>query len=150
MYPIEQCSSIIDHHPNTCGCCGEALSGEDKNPYRHQIVELPPITPIVVEHRLHQLVCSQCGNTTRAVWPIDVNPSGYGERVVATVARKSGLYRHSHRMVKTAMEDLFGIPMSKPTVNRLRMEASMALKDPVDSAKKYVQHQPVVAADETS
>ncbi|NEO10490.1 MAG: hypothetical protein F6K51_35240, partial [Moorea sp. SIO3I8] len=42
----------------------------DKNPYRHQIVELPPITPIVVEHRLHQLVCSQCGNTTRAVWPI--------------------------------------------------------------------------------
>ena len=39
LYPIEKCSSSYDHHPITCACCGESLSGEDTNPYRHQIVE---------------------------------------------------------------------------------------------------------------
>ncbi len=43
LYPIEKCSSVIDYHPETCTCCGENLSGEDTNPYRHQIVEIPPI-----------------------------------------------------------------------------------------------------------
>lgn len=98
LYPIEQCSSVIDHHPKTCGGCGEQLSGEDVNPYRHQIVELPPISPIVVEHRLHQLGCHECGSTTRATLSVDANPSGYGAIVVATVAVLSGLYRHSQRM----------------------------------------------------
>ncbi|MEH2190094.1 MAG: IS66 family transposase zinc-finger binding domain-containing protein [Nostoc sp.] len=55
--------------------------GEDANPYRHQIVEIPPINPIIVEHRLHQLVCQQCGILTRAKLPQDVHPSGYGVRV---------------------------------------------------------------------
>lgn len=150
LYPVERCDNIVDHHPTTCSCCGEQLSGSDTNPYRHQIVEIPPITPIVIEHRLHQLVCQQCGFFNRATLPTDVNPSGYGARVVATVAVLSGLYRHSQRMVQTAMQDLFDIPMSLGTVNHLRQEASVALKDIVDQAKQYVQQQAVVGADETS
>lgn len=51
LYPIEECSDVIDHQPTACSCCGEKLSGEDVNPYRHQIVEIPPISPIVIEHR---------------------------------------------------------------------------------------------------
>jgi transposase len=150
LYPVERCSSTVDHHPTTCSCCGEQLNGSDTNPYRHQIVEIPPIRPIVIEHRLHQLVCQQCGSSTRATLPTEVNPSGYGARVVATVAVLSGVYRHSQRMVQTAMRDLFDIPMSLGTVNRLRQEASIAVKDIVDEAKQYVKKQPVVGADETS
>lgn len=112
LYPIEKCSDVIEHHPTTCPCCGESLIGEDKNPYRHQIVEIPPIEPIVIEHRLHQLTCERCGTLTRATWPNDVSPSGYGVRVVALVALLSGVYRNSQRMVQSAMADLFGISMS--------------------------------------
>ena len=53
-------------------------------------------------------------------------------------------------MVQTAMQDLFDIPMSLGTVNSLRLEASIAVKDIVNEAKQYVQKQPVVGADETS
>lgn len=150
LYPIEQCESIIDHHPKTCSCCGEKLSGEDATPYRHQVVDIPPISPIVIEHRLHQLMCEQCGTSTRATLPIEVNPSGYGARVVAMVALLSGVYRHSQRMVQSAMLDLFWISMSLGTVNSLRQEASAAVADAVEEAKKYVQHSYVVGADETS
>ncbi|MEH1984094.1 MULTISPECIES: hypothetical protein [unclassified Nostoc] len=40
------------------------------------------------------------------------------------VAVLSGLYRHSQRMVQSAMQDIFGISMSLGTVNKLRLEAS--------------------------
>ena len=150
LYPIEKCSSSYDHHPITCACCGESLSGEDPNPYRHQIVEIPPIEPIVVEHRLHQLTCCKCGTQTRAKLPADVNPSGYGVRVVAVVALLSGLYRNSQRMVQSALAELFDISISLGTVNKLRLEASNAVANCVDEAKLYVQHSSVVGADETS
>lgn len=150
LYPIEKCSDVIEHHPTTCPCCGESLSGEDKNPYRQQIVEIPPIEPIVIEHRLHQLTCGQCGTLTRATLPNNVSPSGYGVRVVALVALLSGVYRNSQRMVQSAMADLFGISMSLGTVNTIRQEASNAVANCVNEAKLYVQQQPVVGADETS
>lgn len=150
LYEPSECESVLNHHPITCSCCGEKLSGEDANPYRHQIVEIPPIKPIVVEHRLHQLVCDICGTSTRAALPLDVNPSGYGTRVVAMIAVLSGLYRHSQRMVQSAMSNVFGIPMSLGTVNKLRFEASSALESIVEEAKTYVQNSRVVGADETS
>ena len=150
LYESSECESVLDHHPETCRCCGERLNGEDANPYRHQIVEIPPIKPIIVEHRLHLLMCEQCGTLTRATLPDDVHPSGYGIRVVALVAVSRYLYRHSQRMVQTALADIFGISMSLGTVNKLRLEASDALESAVEEAKIYVQNSPVVGADETS
>jgi transposase len=150
LYPIEDCSEIIEHYPEQCPSCGEALSGCDTNPYRHQIVEIPPILPKVIEHRLHQLTCSSCGSKTRASLPLDVNPSGYGVRVVALVALLSGVYRNSQRLVQSAMKEVFGISMSLGTVNRLRLEASNAVASCVDEAKLYIQSAQVVGADETS
>lgn len=150
LYEVEECEEVLNHHPIACSCCGEKLSGEDANPYRHQIVEIPPIKPIVIEHRLHQLVCDNCGTSTRAALPVDINPSGYGERLVALVAVLSGLYRHSQRMVQNALADVFGITMSLGMVNKLRLEASSALEVVVEEAKAYVQNSRVVGADETS
>ena len=150
LYAVEQCQSVTEHYPKVCRGCGGELSGEDANPYRHQIVEMPPIIPEVKEHRLHQLECQQCGQLTRAELPKEVNPSGYGPRVVATVGVLSGVYRHSQRMVMSAMQDLFGVSMCLGSVNRLRQEASMAVAQVVEEAQQYVQQQPVVGADESS
>ncbi|WP_414528588.1 IS66 family transposase [Nodularia chucula] len=150
LYPIEECSEVINHHPEECANCGATLTGVDTNPYRHQIVEIPPISPIIIEHRLHQLTCTGCGTKTRAILPFDVNPSGYGVRVVALVALLSGVYRNSQRMVQSAMQEVFGISISLGTVNKLRLEASNSVAACVDEAKRYIQNANIVGADETS
>ncbi len=95
-------------------------------------------------------MCKECGTLTRATLPMEVDPSGYGVRVVAIVGVLSGLYRHSQRMVQSAMQDLFGISMSLGTVNNLRLEVSNAVESAVEEAKIYVQNSRVVGADETS
>jgi hypothetical protein len=53
-------------------------------------------------------------------------------------------------MVQSAMRDLFGVTMCLGSVNRLRLDASKAVAQPVEEAQQYVQQQPVVGADETS
>ena len=149
LYPVEDCARVTDYYPQTCACCGERLTGFDPNPYRHQVVEIPPIQLDIEEHRLHQLICDHCGQKTRATLPEEVEASGYGDRVVSIVSLMSGMYRHSHRMVVSAMSDLFGLRISLGSVNRLRREASEAVSIPVASAQVYVQSQPIVGADET-
>lgn len=149
LYDESECSSVENHFPSTCKCCGEELSGLDENPYRHQMVDIPPIKLEIIEHRLHQLECNHCGTKTRANLPENVWESGYGATVVAMVSLMSGVYRHSHRMIVDGMRDFFGVKMSLGMVNRLRNEASEALSVAVESAKIYIQSAPIVNADET-
>ncbi len=149
LYALEECTSVHDHLPKTCGCCGEELFGFDLSPYRHQVVEIPPIQLKIEEHRLHQIQCHHCGETTRAELPEWAERSGYGPTIVGLVSLMSGVYRHSHRMIVSAMSDFFGIKISLGTVNRLRNEASCALSLAVEEAKAYIQSAEKVCADET-
>jgi transposase len=149
LIAVEKCKSVEDYIPTECKECGHKLSGKDSNPYRHQVVELPPIEPVVAEYRLHQLECQHCGTLTRAKLPEGVSASGYGVRVVAVAAILSGLYRMSERMVQTAFQDLFGIVMALGTVNSLRQEASLAVAQPVAEAACYVKEQPIINSDES-
>jgi len=43
LLPSEQCAEVIPHVPTTCRGCGEALSGVDPEPHRHQVVDIPKI-----------------------------------------------------------------------------------------------------------
>ncbi|NER01047.1 MAG: IS66 family transposase, partial [Cyanothece sp. SIO2G6] len=150
LKPSEACDQVEELRPSVCSACGSPLSGSDARPHRHQAIELPPIEPVVIEYRLHQLSCPSCGHQTRASLPAGVSPSGYGERLSAIVSLLSGPYRQSYRQVCGLMEDLFGVSLSRGAVGRLRAEMSEALSAPVAAAKDYVQSQPVMHSDETS
>jgi hypothetical protein len=61
------------------------LEGEDADPLRHQLIEIPPITPLVIEHRLHRLVCPCCSTSTGATLPADEEASHYVPRLSSLV-----------------------------------------------------------------
>lgn len=85
LYPVEVCETVEDYYPERCIECGEVVQGSDSAPYRVQKVEIPPVAPVVSEHRFHGLTCERCGTTTRAWDDEIINGSRYGERVVAHV-----------------------------------------------------------------
>jgi len=150
LVPVEACAEVFAHRPTQCSTCGQALSGDDPQPGRHQVVEIPPVKPIVTEHRLHQLACAACGATTRAPLPAEVAATGYGPRVVATVAVLSSVLRASQRRTQAALADLWQVEVALGTVHTLRQEASAAVAEPVAEATSYAQEQEVAHADETS
>ncbi len=149
LYPLERCARVVDYYPEQCRRCGSELSGSDAKPYRHQVVDLPAVEPVVEEHRLHNLSCASCGCETRAKLPKEVASSGYGPRLVAMVALLGGVYRTSERMTQAAMADLFGVELSLGTVNTLRQEVSLAVAEPVEAAHEVVKQAALVNADET-
>jgi len=55
LLPMERVDEVVEHHPDACRRCGMLLQGEDPAPLRHQVIEIPPITPVVIEHRLRHL-----------------------------------------------------------------------------------------------
>jgi transposase len=150
LVPVAECAESFDHLPAQCGC-GEPLLGQDPTPHRHQIVDLPPVTPEVVEHRLHTLCCLACGKRTRATLPEGVTSTGYGPGVEAVVALLSADARSSHATVSRLMRDLFGISISTGAVAALRSRASEAVASPVQAAIEFVRTYPGPRyADETS
>jgi len=150
LYPVEACRAVHEVIPSTCQTCGASLSGEDSHPHRHQVIDLPPVTPDVVEYRLHERKCLCCDTVTRAPLPLGVSALGYGEHLTAMVALLSGAYRLSYRQVCAVIDDLFGVRLSRGGIGRLRQEISDAVSPAVEDAKAYVQGQPMMHSDETS
>ena len=49
LVPIEQVDRVIPVKPERCSRCQHLLHGEDGQPQRHHVTELPPVRPIVTE-----------------------------------------------------------------------------------------------------
>lgn len=150
LIPVEAVNRVVPIKPEQCAGCHAPLSGEDATPFRHQVIEIPPIEPTVTEYQWHQLVCPDCGKTTRAPWPKGVPSGTYGPRVHATVALFSGSYRLSKRTTVQAMEELFGVPMSVGTISQSEKSTTEVVAEPVEEARAYIEDQNVAHLDETS
>src|SRR6266851_2790160 len=150
LIPVESVEEVVVLKPEQCRSCHAPLSGDDPTPFRHQVMEMPPIQPVVTEYQWHQPVCPACGETTRAPWPAGVPSGTYGPRVHATVALCTGAYRLSKRMTGQVMDDVFGVPMSVGTVSQSEKATTQVLDPPVEEARACVAAQEVAHLDETS
>ncbi len=150
LVPIEQVKEDYDVKPDVCRRCEQALEGEDPEPYRHQVTEIPPMVAEVTEYRLHTLTCPECRAETRAELPAGVPQGAFGPHLQAMVSLLSGHYHLSKRDTQGIMDDFFQADVSLGSVPALEQRASKALCEPVEQAREYVKTQPVVNMDETS
>src|SRR4051812_24593938 len=93
LVPPERVASVTDCKPVECRRCGHSRSGEDDEPRRHQVAELPPIEPEVHEYRLHRLWCPHCNTVTSGTLPEGVSSTAFGPRLHAALSVLTGVYR---------------------------------------------------------
>jgi transposase len=149
LVPVEEVDVVVPVKPERCHHCQHLLQGEDPQPQRHQVTEIPPMKPVVTEYQLHRLVCPACGEETRAEVPAGVPTGGFGPRVQAITALCTGAYHLSKRTTQRALEDLFGVQMGLGTIATLEHATVRAVAEPVAEARAYVQRQPAAYLDET-
>src|SRR5262245_58380514 len=118
--------TVVDLRADACRHCRAPLAGDDPEPLRHQVVEIPPVRPHVTEYRRHRLPCPRCGKVTCPELPADAR-GGYGPRVQALCAVLSGAYRVGKRGVARLCGDLFGVPISPAAVCDLQRKTAAAL-----------------------
>ena len=150
LKPETEVDQIIEVWAEQCGQCGTLVLGADPEPERHQVMELPRITPVVTEYRRHRLSCVACGASTQAPWPATMPLGSFGPRVQATVGYLTGRIGASQREVQEILATMCQTEVSVGSVGALEQAVSAALAAPVAEAETYVQRQPVRNADETS
>ena len=149
LLPIERVDEVVEHHPEACRRCGTLLQGNDPEPLRHQVIEIPPITPLVIEHRRHRLVCPCCSTSTCASLPMDVEPSRYVPRLSALVGLLGSAFPLSFSKTQALLDQLLGVEISRGAIARVRQRLSAALAQPMAEALDAARQQPVAYVDET-
>ena len=149
LVAVEELKAEYDVKPDKCRHCGENLIGEDAEPYRHQVAEIPPVKIEVTEYRLHTLTCQTCGAETRAKLPEGVPQGGFGPRFQAQVSILSGKYHLSKRETVGILDDFYGVDLGLGSVPKLEKRTSAAIASAVEAARSYVRTQPVAHQDET-
>lgn len=150
LVPVAQVQHLIDLKPTACQTCGALLLGEDAQPVRHQVTELPRLEPEVSEYRQHTLKCLACGTLTQAARPPDLPAGRFGPRLQATVGYLAGRIGASQREVEEVLQTLFHTDLSLGRIPAQEAHVSAALAEPVSAVQTYVQQHPTQNVDETS
>src|SRR3954466_13875304 len=150
LAPPEAVRQVIDCKPPQCRWCGDALAGDDAEPLRHQVAEVPPVRPVVDEYRLHRPTCPRCRTTTRAKLPPGVPAGAFGPRLRAILSVLAGAYRLGKRPIRQLASDLLGLSISAGMICRRERQGAVELEDPVEGLREHVRSAASAHIDETS
>lgn len=141
---------VINHIPDTCTGCGSKLPEHNsKMVDKRQVVELPPIKPIYIEHRSFATVCS-CGCLNKAYFPEQVKaPVQYGSSVENLVAYLNvGQYLPYNR-IASMLKGLFKLSLSEGTINNMINRFGAKSLPVYEQIRKEIELSEIVGADET-
>lgn len=152
LLPPEEMDRIHNLFPERCAACHQpfaaALIIPSNNPLRHQVFELPVVTPIKEEYRCHTLLC-QCGHHTIASLPSHVARSNFGPRAHAAIAYLAAVHRGSRRGIAEIMANLFNIDISTGAICKAAERVSEACAPTCDGIKRYIASANALNIDET-
>lgn len=133
--------------PNHCDC--GATLGDFQKIETRQVFDIPPITPIIIEHQVFEAACS-CGKVHRGEFPSDVKGSvQYGPAAKAIAV---GLTCHEMMPINRTgklMGTIFDLPMSDAAVLKAQNEAGLLLTPVVQEIANALKIAPALHADET-
>ena len=142
--------AVVVHEPEHCGSCGADLAGAELVGHAvRQVVDLPPVRPVVTDHVVYRLRCP-CGAETIADFPPEAKaPVCFGPEVRAFATYL--LDRQHLPLERTAelLEDLLGVKVSTGWLCAVQAEAAEKLTPFLAWLKERLATEPVLHADET-
>jgi transposase len=154
LVPCERVDEIRHVLPEQCQHCGHRLptpieqvqtSGAVQ---RHQVTELPPIQARIIEYQCHRVVCTECGESTRAAVPEEAK-GNFGPQLTALIAYLTVVCRMPRRVVEALLAQVLGIEISLGSTQKCWEEASQAVAAPCQELEQQLKDEPVVNVDET-
>lgn len=146
----EEVTQVIDYLPAQCDKCGSVdFVPKTKVAEARQVVEIPPIKPIVTEHRALSCRCARCGKQVRAWLPYEVITSVFGPKIKALSTLLSGKFHLSKRSIKELFSTFFNIAISLGSVVNVENQAAVLLSQPYEEALETLRRRDTVYCDET-
>jgi len=142
VLPVEchGCVHSLPRHPEEIQTVGTVQ--------RHQVTELPPIQPYIIEYQCPKVVCPACGEGTRAPLPEEAQ-GDFGPQLMALIAYLTVVCRMPRRVVEAFLEHVLGISMSLGSTQKCWEQASAAVAEPCRELEEQLKNEPVLNSDET-
>lgn len=150
MVSPDKVTERIEHRPERCEGCDASLDGVASagSPEIRQVVEIPPIVPLVYEYLLHRVRCRCCGKLNAPKVPAEAT-YGTGPRLTTLIAMLSGRYRLSRDEVANLLGTVLNVPLCPGTVQASCERVGEALAAPVAELERALPRQVALHLDET-
>jgi transposase len=153
LLPLEEVDEVIDVFPSACEICHGPVGPHRQgcaaacSPERRQVTDIPPITPVVTEYRLHSITCS-CGAVTKAAAPPAARWA-FGPRIQGFAAYLTACHKISRRGLQEIFTTLFGVSICLGSVCNHLEEMTRSLEHCCDGVRNTLAKEPVLNVDET-
>jgi transposase len=153
LAPEDQVDEIVEHWPQACRGCGREFTEGEHRPGgrigRHQVIELPPISVMLVEHRTRRLRCPECEARTTAELPAEIEGSAFGPRLRAAIVTLTARNRISRCGAAELAGEMFGARLCAGSVDAICQHASGVLAGPYQQLREWILAQDALHTDET-
>jgi transposase len=149
LLPSAFITESIPLKPEVCPCGSTHLCPTDQEPLRHQIVDIPPIQPEVIEYVQPIFRCADCGAFVYHPLPDAIKRRHFGPGVLSIVGILTGYINTSKRKALAMMNEVFSVPMSLGGLSQCEAQLTSVLEQPYQEATDHVQAQQTAHADET-
>jgi transposase len=143
---------IVLCQPTHCTSCGQDLAtAPQERVGTSQVVELPPVQPVVLEAWRYAAACSQCGARTVAPYPAGFEPT----RVFGSHLEVLWTYLHEQHHVSYARLEAIGrdwwhLAVSQGALANALRRAATRLRPQAGAIREQVRASPTIGSDETS
>jgi len=122
---------VIERRPLVCpACTGLLTDAPEIGVERRQVVEVPPIRPVVTEYRGVRVRCPHCQAPATGDFPAAVAaPVQYGPRVRAIAVALTHQHLLPYNRTRAVLGDLLGCAMTEGTLAALVQDAAERLAD---------------------
>lgn len=143
---------VLYCEPTHCEHCGEPLASvPQRRVGRSQVVDLPPVHPVVVEAWRYAAQCPACGRSTRAPYPLGLEPTRvFGPQIEALLTYLHAHHHVSYQRLRAIGQDVFGLHLSEGAVANALARTAARLAPQVATIREQVRASPVIGSDETS
>lgn len=121
---------VVVQRPVVCPACATDLSGVAvEGAERCQVVELPPVCPVVTEYQGAGVRCPRCHTLATRAFPAGVTaPVQYGLRLRATAVCLTHQHLLPYNRARAVLRDLLGCPLSEGTLATVAQDAADRLE----------------------
>jgi transposase len=143
---------VVELRVEQCTRCGADLHQVEQSVVgSSQVVDLPPVRPVVIEARRCEVCCPACGQTQTADYPAGLEAERvFGPRLEAVVHYLHLAHPLSYVRVQDILHDLFGLDISLGALVNAIRRAHDTFTAAAQTILDDVRASGVIGSDETS
>jgi transposase len=143
---------VVLCEPTHGGACGQDLATAPRERVgTSQVIELPPVQPVVLEAWHYEATCPACGATTAAAYPAGFEPARvFGPHLEALWTYLHERHHVSYARLAAIGRDLWHLAVSQGALANALRRAATRLRPRAGALREQVRASPTIGSDETS